>query len=151
MALIDVHHVAIRCKRGTLERMDRFYSEVLGMKHAERPDLGFPGAWLNLASTMIHLMEKEYSPDADPWFRRPEYTSVVDHIAIKARGFDEIKQRLVKLGTDWRQTNLSEAGLWQLFVLDPAGVIVELNFTIVDEPPGSIGPDETRRYPPREA
>ncbi|MCY4499093.1 MAG: hypothetical protein OXC14_17645 [Rhodospirillaceae bacterium] len=38
----------------------------------------------------------------------------------------------------------------QLFVLDANGVIVELNFDISDQPEGSKGPDEGKRYPPME-
>jgi catechol 2,3-dioxygenase-like lactoylglutathione lyase family enzyme len=148
MALIDIHHIAIKVKPGQLKDAEDFYTKVLGMTYAKRPDLGFPGAWLDVQNTMIHLVEHEFSPDADPWYRRPEARSAIDHIAIKAKNFDEIKRRVVALGLDWRQTVLSDAGLWQLFVLDPSGVIVELNFIIADEPAGSAGPDESRRYPP---
>ncbi|TAK84430.1 MAG: glyoxalase [Betaproteobacteria bacterium] len=130
--------------------MGEFYKDVLGIAVADRPDLGFPGMWLQLDKTMVHLMEKEYPPELDPWFKRGEATSSVDHIAFKAHGFDQIKKRVIELGLDWRQTCLENAGLWQLFVLDPAGVIIELNFPINDEPPGSHGPDATRRYPPAE-
>ena len=51
---------------------------------------------------------------------------------------------------DWRQMHLPDAGLWQIFVLDPNGVIVELNFVIAEEPAGSIGPTAEKLYPPLE-
>lgn len=51
---------------------------------------------------------------------------------------------------DWRQKIIEGTGLWRLFVLDPNGVIVELDFDIADEPEGSTGPDEGERYPPME-
>jgi catechol 2,3-dioxygenase-like lactoylglutathione lyase family enzyme len=148
MGLMDIHHIAIKVKPGQLKQAEEFYTKVLGMTQAARPDLGFPGAWLNVQNTMIHLVDQTFPPSADPWYARPEATSAIDHIAIKAKGFDEIKKRVNDLGYDWRQTIIADVGLWQLFVLDPSGVVVELNFTIADEPPGSIGPDNTRRYPP---
>lgn len=148
MPMKDLHHIAIKVKPGSLEAAEHFYAEVLGMARAPRPDLGFPGAWLKITDTMIHLMEEEFPPELDPWYRRPEANSAIDHVAISAQGFDEMKRKVIDSGLDWRQTHLPDAGLWQLFVLDPSGVIIELNFRIADEPPGSIGPDDTRRYPP---
>ena len=148
MALVDLHHIAIKVPPGKLNEAETFYTEVLGMNYANRPDLGFPGAWLNITDTMIHLVDQEFPPESDPWYQRREAQSAIDHIAIKAKGFDEIKKRVNDLGYDWRQTSIPDAGLWQLFVVDPSGVIVELNFPIKDEPPGSVGPDGTRRYPP---
>jgi hypothetical protein len=118
------------------------------MEYAHRPDLGFPGAWLNFDETMIHLVAEEWEDHADPWYARAEAKSAIDHIAIKANGFDTYKRRAIELDMDWRQTHLPDAGLWQLFVLDPNGVIVELNFKITDEPAGSVGPTEENRYPP---
>ena len=149
MALMDLHHIAIKVPPGRLKEAEDFYTKVLGMTYAHRPDLGFPGAWLSIKNTMIHLVDQEFSPSSDPWYGRAEAKSSIDHIAIKARGFDEVKRRVVELGYDWRQTIIPDAGLWQLFVIDPSGVIVELNFDIANEPPGSTGPDDTRRYPPK--
>ena len=148
MAMKDLHHIAIKVKPGSLKAAERFYADVLGMVRAPRPNLGFPGAWLKITETMIHLVEEEFSPELDPWYGRPEASSAIDHIAITAHKFDEMKRKVVDAGLDWRQTHLPDAGLWQLFILDPSGVVVELNFPIVDEPSGSVGPDDTRRYPP---
>jgi catechol 2,3-dioxygenase-like lactoylglutathione lyase family enzyme len=148
MPMKDLHHIAIKVKPGTLKHAERFYADVLGMTHAPRPQLGFPGAWMKINETMIHLVEEEFPPELDPWYRRPEATSAIDHVAIVAHHFDEMKRRVVAAGLDWRQTHLPDAGLWQLFVLDPSGVIIELNFPIAEEPAGSVGPDATRRYPP---
>ena len=69
---------------------------------------------------------------------------------IPARGFDEMKQQAIDAGIDWRQMSLPGPGLWQLFLIDPNGVIIELNFPIADEPEGSIGPGTDKLYPPLE-
>ena len=36
--------------------------------------------------------------------------------------------------------------LWQLFVLDPSGVVIELNFEAEKEPEGSKGPTKRKLY-----
>ena len=33
---------------------------------------------------------------------------------------------------------------------DPNGVLIELNFTVADEPKGAVGPDDSRTYIPGE-
>ncbi|WP_433706531.1 VOC family protein [Paraburkholderia sacchari] len=146
MPLLDIHHIALRCKPGNLEETTKFYTELLGMKEASRPNLGFPGSWLDINKTMFHIVDHRPAKHLDPWHQRHEADAMFDHIAVKAHGFDEIRERLIQAGADWRQLDLRSAGLWQLFVLDPNGIIVELNFTITDEPPGSKGPDGTRGY-----
>jgi catechol 2,3-dioxygenase-like lactoylglutathione lyase family enzyme len=146
MPLIDVHHVALRCEPGNLDKTIKFYKDVLGMKSAARPELGFDGAWLDINKTMFHLVDHFPPEHLDPWHKRAQAKSIFDHIAIKANGFDAMKAKFIEQGVDWRQLNLSSAGLWQLFVLDPNGIIVELNFTIADEPKGSIGPDGSKPY-----
>ena len=150
MPLLDIHHVALKCKPGKLEATEKFYAEFLGMTYAPRPDLGFPGAWLDIADTMFHLVEKVDDVELDPWYKRDESASSVDHIAVKAHGFDDMKQKAIDGGIDWRQMSLPGAGLWQLFFLDPNGVIIELNFPVADEPAGSIGPGTEKLYPPLE-
>lgn len=150
MPKIDIHHVALKCKKGKLKETEKFYTKLMGMTYADRPNLGFPGAWLNMDKTMFHLIEKEDDKTLDPWYRRAEVKSSVDHIALKANGFDAYKKKAVAMGLDWRQMTLPGPGLWQLFVLDPNGVIVELNFPIAEEPAGSIGPGTDRLYPPLE-
>ena len=36
--------------------------------------------------------------------------------------------------------------LWQLFVLDPSGVIIELNYDVTKEPRGSKGPTKRNLF-----
>lgn len=146
MAALDIHHVALKCKSGKLDETRRFYTELFGMKDSPRPDLGFPGHWLDLDDTMFHLLEYEPPKHLDPWHSRDEANSMVDHIAVKSRGFDEARQRLIDMKADWRQLDLSQFGIWQLFVLDPNGIIIEQNFAIADEPEGSAGPDDSNPY-----
>ena len=70
----------------------------------------------------------------------------IDHVALEAQGFDEMKKIVLDYGAEWRQNRAPSGGLWQLFVKDPSGVTFELNFPTANEPEGSIGPDESNRY-----
>ena len=49
-------------------------------------------------------------------------------------------------GVDYRQNNVRAMGQWQLFIRDPNGIVIELQFIVANEPAGSKGPDATKPY-----
>ena len=136
MPLLDLHHVAI--KTSDLDATERFYVDVLGMEKVDRPDFDFPGAWLQMGDTMFHLMAGYAGKDEQG--NSPTGSAAVDHLAIRAEGFDEMRQRVINAGLSYRDNEISVFKLWQLFVDDPNGVRIELNFDASQEPQGSRGP-----------
>ena len=142
MAVLDIQHAAIKTQ--DLEATIRFYTEVLGLQLAPRPPMTFPGCWLRIGETMIHVMAGPDCLNADG--TAPYGGAAFDRLALAACGFDEFKRKLIEHQLDWRQNSVREAGLWQLFVHDPNGILIELNFAQSAEPAGSIGPDETMIY-----
>ena len=139
MGLIDLHHVAIKTK--DLDETVDFYTKVLGMKVAHRPQFEFPGAWLEMGGTMFHLYAGHAAKDMKGGWKYSQSHSPLDHVALRAKGFDALKKKIVKSGREWRQQDLPHADIWQLFVLDPSGIKIEINFTTSQEPKGSKGPD----------
>jgi hypothetical protein len=119
---------------------------VVGTRSVPRPDFGFPGAWLQLGSTMFHLNGGEAAKAMDGKIHRGG--GAVDHIALVAKDFDAVKQQLVARNLPWRQNSIPSAGLWQLFVHDPNGVLIEFNFPVAGEPADAHGPDDSMRYIP---
>ena len=56
MAVLAMHHCSVIVS-STSEAL-RFYQAVLGLElDNSRPDLGYPGAWLNVGQQQIHLLE----------------------------------------------------------------------------------------------
>jgi len=144
MQLLDIQHVAIKTE--DLDATNHFYGDLLGMTLTPRPPMDFPGSWFTIGSTMIHVMAGDAATGEDGSF--VPGSAAVDHIALGARGFDAFKDKFVRENVAWRQFGLPEASLWQLFVKDPSGIIVELNFDSREEPAGSKGYDGTNRYEP---
>jgi catechol 2,3-dioxygenase-like lactoylglutathione lyase family enzyme len=111
-----------------------FYCDVLGMREGFRPKLGFPGYWLYVGDVpSIHIAEWEsyavWTKEVGiPISSRAESTGAVDHIAFNASGFDEVRARLQARGLEIHSNLLDEIGLRQLFIYDPNGVPIELNF-----------------------
>lgn len=137
MPLLDLHHVAV--KTADLDATERFYVDVLGMRKVTRPDFDFPGAWLQMGSTMFHFMAGWAALDDDGKFRPGG--AAVHHIALEARGFDDMKARLKEFGLPVSENDIPVPGIWQLFVQDPNGLTIEMNFDTGQEPEGSRGPE----------
>jgi catechol 2,3-dioxygenase-like lactoylglutathione lyase family enzyme len=136
MPLVDLHHVGIRCKN--VEASERFYTDVLGMTKVDRPDFDFPGAWLQMGTTMFHLMGG-YAAQG-PGGECYTGSAAVDHLALNAREFDAMRKRLESFGLQYRENHIVPFGIWQLFVDDPDGIVIELNFRAAGEPAQSEGP-----------
>jgi catechol 2,3-dioxygenase-like lactoylglutathione lyase family enzyme len=111
-----------------------FYCDVLGMREGFRPKLDFPGYWLYVGDVpSIHIAEWEsyavWTKEVGiPISSRAKSTGAVDHIAFNASGFDETRARLQARGIEINENLLDEIGLRQLFIYDPNGVPIELNF-----------------------
>ena len=136
MPLTDLNHVAIRTL--DLEKTNKFYTEVLGMKFAKRPQMDFPGSWLQIGEgTMIHVLAGDAAYDIEGKFR--PVGGAVDHISIGAKGYDEFSRRFAELGLDWREMALPDAGIMQLFLRDPNGILIELNFSAKQEAKTPVG------------
>lgn len=102
------------------ERALTFYRDVLGLPVSnERPNLGYPGAWLILGDQQIHLLEL---PNPDPTTGRPEHGGHDRHIAIGVKSFKELKLRLDQAGMTYTS---SKSGRAALFVRDPDGNALE--------------------------
>jgi catechol 2,3-dioxygenase-like lactoylglutathione lyase family enzyme len=117
-----------------IEETKDFYCGALGMREGFRPDLEFPGYWLYLGDTpCIHVAEwQSYAAWTKevgiPISARSSGTGPFDHIAFNASGFAEMRARLTARGLALSENLLDEIGLRQLFLYDPNGVAIELNF-----------------------
>jgi glyoxylase I family protein len=97
-----------------------FYCDVLGMPQTDRPDLGFPGAWLQLGEQQIHLLELE---NPDPATGRPEHGGRDRHIALSVPDLEPVLEQLDKNGVAY---TLSKSGRKALFCRDPDGNALEI-------------------------
>jgi glyoxylase I family protein len=70
----------------------QFYCNILGLEvDLARPDLGYPGAWLNVGNGQIHLLEL---PNPDPVDNRPAHGGRDRHLALVVSDLDEVITRL---------------------------------------------------------
>jgi glyoxylase I family protein len=98
-----------------------FYKGILDLEVDEsRPDIGYPGAWLQVGSSQIHLLEV---PDPYASINRPEHGGRDNHVALQVSDLDEIIRRLQAAGIAYSK---SKSGRMALFCRDFDGNAVEL-------------------------
>lgn len=132
-------HLAI--KTSDLNATKVFWCDVIGLRELERPDFGYPGAWLACPQPgglgIIHVYAG--GPALGPDGTAPSGSGAIDHISLSCSGFQEYITRFKQAGLDWREFLVPGTTLWQLFVYDPSGVQLELTFEGSVE--GNIKPD----------
>ena len=117
--VIGIHHASVVV--ADTARALRFYVDVLQIPLSpDRPELGFPGAWLQIGAQQIHLLEL---PNPDPGSGRPAHGGRDRHIALQISGLDEIEQRLQQHAVAYTR---SRSGRRALFCRDPDGNALEL-------------------------
>jgi catechol 2,3-dioxygenase-like lactoylglutathione lyase family enzyme len=112
-----------------LDKTVEFYRGLLGLEPGWRPDFPFPGAWLYCGGRpVLHLVAGRIVPTPD---------GVIDHVAFAATGLAAMLARLDATGTAHELRRLPGNGAWQLFLRDPNGARVELDFA-AEELPGRL-------------
>ena len=124
MGLNALNHFTIRT--ADLERTKDFYVDVLALPVGYRPPLGFEGYWLYCGDIpTVHLIGPRAGDDAP---RVAGATGLFDHIAFSCTGLAEMRARLAAHEVAFTERVIPRDRQTQLFLHDPDGVAVELNF-----------------------
>jgi catechol 2,3-dioxygenase-like lactoylglutathione lyase family enzyme len=133
MPLQHLQHFLIQTE--DLEKTKDWYVDVLGMRVGPHPDFKFPVYWLYLGDTdVLHLTTGggKVSENRLKYLGQQSTATsgsgVVDHVAFRATGLIELIAHLERKGIAFKERRVNDQGLYQLFVVDPNGVKVELNF-----------------------
>jgi len=127
MSVGVLDHYNIRTLK--LDDTVRFYETVLGLERGQRPNFSFPGAWMySEGRAVVHIVD--ISGTDEP--QKPD-SGVVHHVAFVSRGFNAMKQRLQAGNVAFDAVEVPGGALWQIFVRDPNGVLIELNYETAKE------------------
>ena len=134
MAIKTFEHILILAK--DIEITKNFYVEILGLEVGYRPNFPFHGYWLYVKGNKgdcIH-MAMQKSNDGQDYFigskEISEGTGPIDHVAFNADNMEEMKLFLDNKSIEYIHRVIPGAPLQQLFVTDPDGIKVELNFAL---------------------
>jgi catechol 2,3-dioxygenase-like lactoylglutathione lyase family enzyme len=133
MPLSHMEHFLIQSD--DIEATKDWYVKVLGLKVGPHPDFKFPVYWLYLGDAdVLHLTTggAKVSDNRMRYLGQESQTTrgsgVIDHIAFRASDLDGMIKHLQELGVEFKERQVNDQGLYQLFLFDPNGIKVELNF-----------------------
>jgi catechol 2,3-dioxygenase-like lactoylglutathione lyase family enzyme len=134
MSVGVLDHFNIRTRK--LADTVRFYEDILGLENGDRPNFAFPGAWMySEGKAVVHLVDISPTQEA----QKPD-SGVVHHVAFVSRGFAAMKARLESKGMAYDARQVPGGDLWQIFVNDPNGVMIELNYEAAKEQGAASAP-----------
>ena len=139
MPVTDLNHYFVRAN--DLERTKDFYCSVLGFEVMPRTDFPFPSYWLGTGGRIQVHMGPHGIPNAELYYlgttpkSATDNTGVVDHIAFLATEPEKFNARFEQLGMPARKRYFPEFKLFQMFVQDPNGLTIELNFNGIESEP----------------
>jgi catechol 2,3-dioxygenase-like lactoylglutathione lyase family enzyme len=121
-----LEHYTIRCQ--SLERTRDFYRDVLGLIDGDRPNFPFKGFWMWLGGVpIVHLVDARESTERDG----PQVgvdTAALDHIAFRGVDIEATRATLKAHDLKFRENTVPGGRIHQVFVRDPDGILIELNF-----------------------
>ncbi|HEV2538582.1 MAG TPA: VOC family protein [Frateuria sp.] len=118
-------HANLRAPAAMIERLRRFYIDVIGLREGPRPAFrsGSRGYWLYAGDAdVLHLTV------AGPGDALPAPTGHFNHLAFACTDLVAIRDRLDAAGLPYEIDEVDALGQVQLFLTDPCGLDVELNF-----------------------
>jgi catechol 2,3-dioxygenase-like lactoylglutathione lyase family enzyme len=134
MPLSHIEHFLVATD--DIEKTGEWYCRVLGMKEGPHPDFGFPVKWLYLGDQdIVHIGPSAKNADANQkqYLGRTSQdtgagTGALDHIAFRATGLRQMMAHLKSQGIAFNERRASGQALYQLFLYDPNGIKIELNY-----------------------
>ncbi len=133
MTISHLEHFLLQTQ--DIERTCEWYVKVLGLRIGPSPDFKFPVRWLYAGDRdVIHVTQGGAAVSEN----RKRYvgqqsdalhgSGVIDHIAFRCSGLAETIAHFASLGIAFNERRVDDQGLYQLFLFDPNGLKVELNF-----------------------
>lgn len=141
---LSLNHFSIRTL--DIDATRAFYVDLLGLEVGPRPDFPFPGLWLyqgptvSYANAAVHVigLDRNDPSGLQAYLGERDEASLkgsgaVDHVAFFATDLPAMMGRLRSAGVAWRERTVPGVGLHQVFLDDPNGVMVELNYPVAEK------------------
>ena len=133
MPLEKIDHCAIRTLK--MRETKEFY-EALGLIDGPRPEFPFPGHWMYAGDIpIVHLVGIDPdNPDGLYNYLGTQKVAFldgsgsIDHLAFRASNPDELKKTLNDRNVKYKENEVPNLGLLQIFAQDPNDITVEINY-----------------------
>lgn len=121
--ILSINHIQLVAEKDLVIQLRNFYCDVVGLKEGFRPAFERFGYWLYINDQdVIHLITPKEG-DA-----RSALKSSYDHVAFKTNDYEGILKKFKSLHIAYEEKPIPGMTAHQIFLKDPAGNRVELNF-----------------------
>ena len=121
--ILSINHIQLVAEKDLVIQLRDFYCDVVGLTEGFRPVFERFGFWLYIEDKdVLHLIIPKEGDG------RSLQKSSFDHIAFKTTNYQGVLQKLKTLNIPFEEKPIPGMTAHQIFLRDPAGNRVELNF-----------------------
>ncbi len=122
--ILSVNHIQLVAEKDLVLKLRDFYCDVVGLTEGFRPEFERFGFWLYIENKdVVHLITPKQGDN------RSLQKSSYDHVAFKTSNYIDVLQKLKSLQILFEEKLIPGMAAHQIFLRDPAGNRVELNFS----------------------
>lgn len=128
---VHLHHIQLQVPADMLPQLKAFYLDLLGLTEGPRPAFKSQGYWLYSGTQpLIHINQ------SDATGVRRSSPSTLDHVAFSCQNLAAMLAKLEQMQVAYECKDVPpmlgvDTGQKQVFIHDPAGNRLELNFDTV--------------------
>ena len=121
--ILSINHIQLVAEKDLVIQLRDFYCDVIGLTEGFRPAFERFGFWLYIGDKdVLHLITPKEGDG------RSSKKSSYDHVAFKATHYESVLKKLKHLEMPFEEKTIPGMKAHQIFLSDPAGNRVELNF-----------------------
>ncbi len=121
--ILSINHIQLVAEKDLVIQLRDFYCNVVGLTEGSRPPFERFGFWLYIGDKdVLHLITPKEGDGRSP------QKSSFDHIAFKTDNYEDVLKKLASLHIPFEEKPIPGMSAHQIFLYDPAGNRVELNF-----------------------
>ena len=121
--ILSINHIQLVAEKDLVLKLKDFYCNVVGLTEGFRPTFERFGFWLYIGDKdVLHLITPKEGDGRSP------QKSSFDHVAFKTGDYQGVLKKLKILDIPFEEKPIPGMASHQIFLRDPAGNRVELNF-----------------------
>jgi len=121
--ILSINHIQLVAEKDLVLKLRDFYCDVVGLREGFRPVFERFGFWLYIGDKdVLHIITPKEGDGRSP------KKSSFDHVAFKTANYQAVLKKLESLNITFEEKPIPGMTAHQIFLRDPAGNRVELNF-----------------------
>ena len=121
--ILSINHIQLVAEKDLVIKLRDFYCDIVGLNEGFRPAFERFGFWLYIGDKdVLHLITPKEDDERSP------QKSSFDHVAFKTGNYEGVLKKLKLLNVSFEEKPIPGMAAHQIFLKDPAGNRVELNF-----------------------